>query len=641
MIQAFRKIFQSKIGLAFTFAFIGIIALAFASADLTGVGFGGVAGGDRAATVGSQRISTAVLRTTTQNAYDQVRQQDPSLTMEEFLSEDGMDQVLDQLTARFAIFDMAQQMGIRVSNAIVGSEIAQIPAFQGADGRFNEDVFRQALNQNGLTEKLLRQDIEQSMAERMLIQPAVLGAQMPRAVTARYATLLNERRKGAIALLPSAAFAPDGAVTDATLQKYLSTNRDRYALPERRTVRYATFGPEAVADVNATDAEIAAQYEQDADTYAGREVRRLTQLVLPTEAAARAVATEIDGGASLAQAAQGKGLSTTQVTANGRASFETASSRAVAAAVYGGDNGDLVGPVRGPLGWYLLRIDNVTRTQDRTLASVRDEIAIELTATKRRRALADLASEAEEQLNGGAALPEVAEALGITVSTTGPVLESGERFGDGAELSDLVKSVVPTVFAMDEDSDAQIAIGPQGTQYILFAPGRVTPSAPPPFAEIKAQLRTDFQREKGLAAAKAASDKVLKAVAGGQTLAEAMAALKQDVPPVDSIDLSRRELVSGGQVPDPLALMFTMATDSVKRIPAPQDLGWFIIALDEIETTDLAEDDPLLEQAQAELGRLRSREYAQVLQRAIAAEVGSTRNENAITAVRSQLTGNR
>jgi len=98
MITFFRKFFQSKIGIAVTLAFLGLIAVAFASSDVANTGmFGGVTGGDRVAVVGDRRISTADLQTNVNNALQQARESDPTLTMEEFIAAGGMDDVLEQM----------------------------------------------------------------------------------------------------------------------------------------------------------------------------------------------------------------------------------------------------------------------------------------------------------------------------------------------------------------------------------------------------------------------------------------------------------------------------------------------------------------------------------------------------------------
>ena len=92
-------------------------------------------------------------------------------------------------------------------------------------------------------------------------------------------------------------------------------------------------------------------------------------------------------------------------------------------------------------------------------------------------------------------------------------------------------------------------------------------------------------------------------------------------------------------VPPPLALLFSMARDSVKRLEAAQDAGWYVVTVDSIEPGRIAAGDPLLAQASASLGQLLGREYGDALRAAIRKEAEIERNAEAIAAVRKQLTG--
>ena len=57
MLQSFRSFFQSKWGVGFTLAFVGLIALAFASGDIVSTGgFGSVSSGSPVAKVGKDKI---------------------------------------------------------------------------------------------------------------------------------------------------------------------------------------------------------------------------------------------------------------------------------------------------------------------------------------------------------------------------------------------------------------------------------------------------------------------------------------------------------------------------------------------------------------------------------------------------------
>lgn len=253
--------------------------------------------------------------------------------------------------------------------------------------------------------------------------------------------------------------------------------------------------------------------------------------------------------------------------------------------------------------------------------------------------MADRASQIEDRLQSGASLADVAKSLNAKVTTTPPLTEDGSVFGEG-EVDPSEARLAQTVFAMQPGGDAQIAASMDGQRYVIFEPGEVTRAAPPPFDDIKDVLTRNYKLEQGSEKAKAAADKVMAAIKGGKTLSEALAALDVRTPPVDSIDLSRRQLMAQRQqrgIAPPLALMFTMAPKTAKRLEAPNGLGWFIVSLDSIDVPELADDDPIIAQTQAELSRLRQQELIDQLRVAIAKEVPVTRNDNAIAAVRTQL----
>ncbi len=249
MIQFFRRMFASKLGLALTFGFVALVAVAFATGDVASSGnFGGVAGGDRVASVGGRSISTADLSRRATSSVDAMREKDPQLTMKAFLADKGLDGVLTDLINRVTLREWGSKNGFAPSDRLIDSELAQIAAFKGADGKFSPEAFRQLIAQRGLTEASAREELAQGLSARLLLSPADMAATLPSAATLRYASVLTERRSGAIALLPSAAFAPktppsDKEVTDwYNTQAALTTcgpNAARSVMPPSPTLRWA------------------------------------------------------------------------------------------------------------------------------------------------------------------------------------------------------------------------------------------------------------------------------------------------------------------------------------------------------------------------------------------------------------------
>lgn len=644
MLTFFRRFFKSKLGLGLTLAFLGLIAFAFASSDVANTGtFGGVAGGERVAVVGDAKIGTAELSRSASAALDRLRQQDPTLSMQSLVAQGGLNRVLDQLIDRYAIATYAQENGLRAGNNLINSEIRQIPAFRGADGNFSADTYQQALAIQNLTDAMVRDDMQSGLLAQLALSPGEYGAVMPQKLASRYAQLFKERRIGGIAFLPSAAFAPSGAPTDEQLQAFYQSNRSEFIRPERRVVRYASFGSEAVEGaITPTEAEIAARYEQDSELYAESEERRLTQLIVPTEQAATALREQVSGGASFEQVAASAGLRTSQIGPVNQAELENDSSAAVANAYFDAAQGALSAPARSSLGWHIARVDDVTRNVGRSLDEVRSDIAATLREEKRVRALADLAAEIEEELDSGATLSSIAEATGLEIQTTRAITADGSAYGAlGERAPDVLTPALATIFQMEE-SEPQVAEVVRGETFLAYEVSDITQSAAAPLNEIRDTVVARWRLSEGAKEARAAAERVLERVSGDATLSAAVGAEEASIPPIEQINLTREQLAQRqARVTAPLALLFSMAQGTTKRLSAGNDLGWFIVDLDRIEVGEIDPSDPLIAQARAQLGPAVGQEYTQQLVASMRAAMGTERNPAAIEAVRKQLLGER
>ena len=461
MLGFIRSLTTSRIGAAFALVFLGLIALSFAGADITGAKFGGATNADRAVTVGSAPIGTVEVQRAMSNALENARQESPTVTMKDFIAQGALEQVVDSLIDRAALMEWARQSGVGmgVSNRLIDSEIAKMPAFQGADGKFSQSAYKSLLAQKGVSDAVLRDDLAKGLMARQVLIPAGIGASMPQSVAMRYAAVLKETREGQIQVIPAAAFAPKTAPSDADVAAYYKANAARYQRPERRTIRYAIFDETALKDVPApSDAEIAARYKLNAPAYAPTETRTFTQVIVPTEAAAKALSAEIAGGKAIEAAAAAKGLTARKIPAITRANLGTQASSAVANAVFGAAKGKLADPAKGALGWYVIRLDGVTEIPGKSLEQARADIVTAITAEKRKAALADLSAKFDDAFGSGTGLADVARSAGLTVITTDPLEANGTVPGrpDIKPNAD-VTPLLAAAFGMEREGQPQVA----------------------------------------------------------------------------------------------------------------------------------------------------------------------------------------
>jgi peptidyl-prolyl cis-trans isomerase D len=643
MLQFFRQGIKSKLGIGIALGLLMLIALAFAAGDISsGSTFGGIGGGDRVATVGDSRIDTADLERAATSVVDNMRQQDPTTTMRSFVAKGGLEELLDYLIARRATLEFGKSQGMHNGTRLVDSEIAKLPGVQGPDGKVDPLLYQRLIGQRRETDAQFRLGLEEDLIARQLIAATRVGLKVPNSAVMRYAGVVTERRKGAIALLPAAAFAPKAPPSEAEIKAWYDSHRAEYQLPERRTLRYVVFGEDVVKQLPApTEAEVAARYNANKAAYAPTDKRKLAQMVVPTEAAAKAVLAEVTGGKSLEAAAAAKGLGVAVLGPVSREEYTLGASAAAAEAVFAAPQGKLAGPFKAPLGWLVVRIDGTERKPGKTIDQARGEISTALTAEKRRAALTDFSAGIEDEFDNGATLADMAKELGKTPVTTAPLLPDGSVFGQpGASAPALLARLLPTAFAMEGEGQPQLAEIEPGKTFIIFDVGTLTSAAPPPLAEIRPMIAQDVQLAKGTKAAQAAAKKVEAALAKGVPIEVAMASLGVALPPVDRVDRARIEIQAmGANAPKPLILFFSLPKGKVKLQEAPRNRGWYVVTVSEVAFGKVDPKDDRLPGLVQSLQQAQGEEYADQLAKAMQAAVGTKRNETAIAAVRKRLQG--
>ncbi|MGZ3199903.1 MAG: SurA N-terminal domain-containing protein, partial [Croceibacterium sp.] len=187
MLQFFRNFFKSKFGVGFTIVFLIVIAIAFGVGDVASNNSTRVAAGDSVAVVGDRKISATDLSQALTTELDTEKQQNPTLTMEGMLAAGGMDRVLEQLLQRTALAEYGREQGLRAGKRLVDSELVQIQAFQGLDGKFDRNAFLAAIRQRGLSEEAVRNEIAAGIYARQMLIPANYAAAVPLSIARQYA----------------------------------------------------------------------------------------------------------------------------------------------------------------------------------------------------------------------------------------------------------------------------------------------------------------------------------------------------------------------------------------------------------------------------------------------------------------------
>jgi peptidyl-prolyl cis-trans isomerase D len=648
MIANFRKSLRSwATVLLLLLALIAIVVTGFGTGGFGGLGSLTKTGGadsDTLASVEGRDVTANDVREAVNRAFSRARQQQPTLDMATFLGQDTYNQVLEQLIVAEALQGFADHQGFVISDTMIDREIANLPQFRNLAGQFDQNVYRQQLQQLGMSEAKLRDDIRQSLIQRQLLGPVALGAKVPEGIAREYANLLLERRQGVIAVVPNQLVAAGINPSDAEVAAFYRSHRVAFTIPERRAVKYALIGPDQVAaPPPPTEAEIQTVYRNSPLRFGGRETRTLQSIVLPSQQAADAFAARVRGGTSFVAAAQQAGFAAADVTFadQTRAQFTGVTNPQVAAAAFAAAEGAVVGPTRSELGYHVVRVDHVTRTAARPLETVRGEIAAWLTQRKRANALAALVSQVEDALSSGASFEEVARAHNLAIVTTPPITAAGQPVGGAPWTAPPeLASLLHEAFDIDPESpEAAIATLAANERYAMVGLDHVVPAAPPALAEIAPQVRAALVQQRAGQQTRALADRIAQRINSGTPAAQAFAEAQPRIQNARPVDLRRVDLNRAGQqVPPPLVALFTLPQGHARVMPADNNAGWFIVVHQQRTPGDAAGTPEAITSTRNQFNSSVSEELAQQFARAIELRSDVNRNEAAINAARQALT---
>lgn len=641
MITTIRRLVTSKIGAAVALLLLVVLGIMFLLGDVNIVAPNASVSAGHVMAVGDQQITSNDLRDRIKRAYERAAQERPGLTMEQFLAGGTFDKIVKETGDYYALVQYARSRGISIDKLAIDAAIARNPAFAGLNGSFDQTVYERRLGEVGLTDERLRRDMENDSLVRQLVAPVGAVPGIPQGMASTYASLLLEVREGQAAFIPASLYAPAAAPTEAQLTAFYASQRARYSIPERRVIRYAILDDSALGPVAPpTAAEIQAEFTAKAAEYSAQETRRFSQVIAGTRAIADRIAAGVRSGQTLAAAAQAAGLSASPVSATSEAQFAGQSSPEVARAAFAAAQGATVGPVQVPLGFVVLKVEEINRRPARSLAEVTPELTRIVAERKHQEAMVDLYNTVQNSLNSGASVTEVARDKRLQLVTTPALLPNGASPGNAAYRPDpVLGSLLSAAFQAHEGDPAQIIQIEENRRFALVEVGQTIAAAPPPLASIRDQVVADWRRSEGAKQARAKARQILAAVEGGQTLAAATAAAGVTTS-VQTIGGRRINLNRNGQrVPPEITLLFSMPVGSTKTLELPGGAGWMVLHLARSERGDSSEVPQLVQSVQEQFRDPLGGELVEGIVAAARREFPVSMDRAGIAALRAELTG--
>ena len=642
MLSFFRRVTDSRIGKTIAVLFGVAILGSFAMADIQNFGTGSFGGGLSSSTiaeVGSVDITDKDMSDAMQKHLADVRQQNPTADYADIVGD--FDGILDQLIDQKALSAFADKYNFPISKRLIDADISQIPGVNGLNGKPTVQSYQSFLQRARLTDAEVRDIIRAQIAARTLILPVATEARVPVGVATQYAGMLLEAREGQAAVLPLTLFTAGLKPTDADLQALYKSRRNRYMVPEQRSLRFALITPDAVGGAAPTDQEIAAYYKANQATYAPSETRTLSQAVVQDQKTAQSIADAAKRGAAITAAAKpaGNNAALSTVTDKTKQDYASIAGDASATAAFSAPEGQVIGPIQSSFGgWIVAKVEGVKKAPGKTLDQAKSEIAAKLTTDKRKNAMEELYNKAQDELDGGSNFTEVANKLKLPVTTTPPVTANGTSLSNPAfKLGDNLAPAVKAGFDVSPTDEPEIATLANGGGYAIVSPAKVDAAAPAPLASIRDRVANDWIASQAIIRARKAANQIAAKASAGMSLSDA---IKQSGlnPPVQPISARRIQVAqSKNPVPPAIQTLFVLTAGKSRAVPDQQGRGFFVVKVDKITPGNPVVHPGLIGTMTRELQGATEDDYARQFLAAIRTTLKVRRNDSAIAALKQRL----
>ncbi|WP_374467228.1 SurA N-terminal domain-containing protein [Ferrovibrio sp.] len=506
----------------------GLMILLIVSFGAWGIGdyIGGFSGRGDVATVGSAKISQPEFADAYRREVSNLQRRFGSAFTAEQARQLGLDEtVLNRLIEDKLYVQVADKLGIMITDAQIREAITNAPAFKGITGQFDRLAYETYLRNEGYTEGMLVVLLRQDLARTQLL--GSLFGSITGVPDAMVDTILGyrlERRLAEYFVIDAAKLPAPAAPTDAQIEEYYKANPLAYTAPERRSLAWIAITPQQYAgQMPVSDEELREEYDAHRSAYVTPEKRAIEQVVFATEAEAKAAYEAMQKGEDfIAMAARLQKLKAEDVKLGTVTRDELPAS--IANAVFALPLNTVGEPVTSPFGWHLARVTAIqpgtTKSLDEAKAELRQQIALR----KATEGLIKLRQQIDDQIAGGATLEEIATAhkanlnrvVGIDAQGTPP---------DGKPVENLPKlpAFLTEAFDMDAGGEPRIVDDVNGGFLVLKAVD-VKPAALRPLNDVKDSVVAALQqRARSEAAAEAAKQIAERLRAGGDIAKEAAA----------------------------------------------------------------------------------------------------------------------
>ena len=513
-------------------------------------------------------------------------------------------QVLEGMIEDTLILQASDRLGLRAGDSMVRETILTVPAFQ-VNGQFDTEVYKRAVQLQGLTEKGFEDRIRNSLVTTQLRLAIEGSAAVPKPFVEDADQLSRQQRKFSYVIVSADQVAPPAEPTEEQIEAYYSSNQNALMSDEMVKLEYLLLNYDAISNtLDATEDNLQAFYQQHKSEFVIPDKKRISHILfeLDSEADEQTVKAATEKAENIyRRVQQGEDFATLAAEV----------SQDIVSAEQGGDLGylepglfdqdfenaasalsldEISQPVRTRFGLHLLKVTAVDKGNDADFDSVRDQVKEKFLQSESEQVFYDFAERlANLSYESPDSLEPAAQELGLEIQATDWISRSG---GEGALSSPKVTGAAFSEEALTQGYNSEpIELSPSEIIVLRVVEHKV--AAVKPLQEVKTRIIEQLKLDAAATAVESKADELLAELKSGTSI---QAIADANAMSVENVDYSSRKNpeLPGGLLDKVFAMPKPNEGQSeyAKSLMSVDEIA--LISLDDVKQVDLNEDNSML-----------------------------------------------
>lgn len=440
---------------------------------------------------------------------------------------------LGRLASEAAINQLAENMGVGVSDDRLSLMLRQDPTFSGTLGQFDRAAFVRVLQQMGFTEAEYF-DLQKRASRRQQLSAGFFAdSPVSKAAEELLERFTADTRTIDYFVLNAESIPPVEDPTEEELAAYLKDHQAEFKTVEQRTADIVVLSIDTLAATKeVTDEEIAAEFERTKASRTTVEKRTIRQAPLTAEQVTAFEAGKAAGKTFDALVTE-TGVAVTDLGT--MAKTEVLDTNLANAAFGIATAGDFV-IIPGIGGQRAVNVSAIQAGGEVTLDEVRDDIRADLAEKAARADYTEVLDQIEELRAALRPLPEIAERFGLELKTV--TLDStGAALADDPAVPEDGRGRVAGAIFDAEEGELPTTLSLSANNNIWFDLKSIDPARDQTLDEVRDKIAAAITKERTDAAVTAEVESIIQSLKDGAPFADV--ALQRNQFPILSQPMTR------------------------------------------------------------------------------------------------------